>query len=155
MSRGNYSMGKRQRDTEKARKKRRKAERRMLKREQGPSEVPIATPEDVTGDLVAAERAAKAKRAAAEKGARTIQSRLFVGGLSWDTTVDGLKAAFAEIGEVADAVVVTDRDTGRSRGFGFVTMADHRDGARAIDELDGTELDGRSILVKPATDRNR
>ena len=103
MSRGNYSMGKRQRDNEKARKKRRKAERRALKREMGPSEIPIATAEEVTGDLIAAERDIKAKRAAAEAGARTVPSRLFVGGLSWDTTAEELRAAFAQLGAVCPA----------------------------------------------------
>lgn len=155
MSRGNYSMGKRQRDQEKARKKRRKAERRQQKREEGPSEVPIATPEEVTGDLVAAERAVKARKAAAAQDARTIPSRLFIGGLSWGTTEAELREAFEKIGEVTDAAVVMDRDTGKSKGFGFVTMADHRDGARAIDELDGSVLDGRDIVVKPATERRR
>ena len=155
MSRGNYSMGKRQRDTEKARKKRRKAERRAHKREQGTSEVPISSPEVVTGDLVAAERTIKAKRAAAEADARMIPSRLFIGGLSWDTNADDLRAAFEKIGEVADAAVVTDRDTGKSRGFGFVTMADRRDANKAIDEMDGSELDGRNIVVNVATERGR
>jgi len=155
MSRGNYSMGKRQRDTEKARKKRRKAERRAQKREHGTSEVPISSPEVVTGDLVAAERNIKAKRAAAEADARTIPSRLFIGGLSWDTNADDLRAAFEKIGEVADAAVVTDRDTGKSRGFGFVTMADRRDASKAIDAMDGAELDGRNIVVNVATERTR
>jgi RNA recognition motif-containing protein len=148
-------MGKRQRDTEKARKKRRKAERRAQKREQGTSEIPISLPEEVTGDLDAVERDTKAKRAAAEADARTIPSRLFVGGLSWDTTADDLRAAFERIGEVADAAVVMDRDTGKSRGFGFVTMADRRDASRAIDEMDGAELDGRNIVVNVATERRR
>ena len=106
MSRGNYSMGKRQRDNEKARKKRRKDERRQQKREAGTSAVPISTPEDVVGDLIAAERDVKAKRAAAEAGARTIPSRLFVGGLSWDTNAEDLRAAFERIGQVADAVAL-------------------------------------------------
>jgi len=153
MSRGNYSMGKRQRDTEKARKKRRKAETRAQKRLSGPSEVPISEQEDVTGDLVAAERDVKAKRAAAEAGARSIPSRLFVGGLSWNSTADDLRAAFEKIGAVADAAVVTDRDTGKSRGFGFVTMADRKDANRAIEEMDGADLDGRNIVVNVATER--
>jgi RNA recognition motif-containing protein len=148
-------MGKRQRDNEKARKKRRKAERRAQKREQGPSEVPIASAEDITGDLVAAEREVKAERAAAEAGARSIPSRLFVGGLSWDTTADELPAAFERIGQVADTAVVTDRDTGKSRGFGFVTMADRRDANRAIEEMNGADLDGRTIVVNVATERRR
>ncbi|MHC4958539.1 MAG: RNA recognition motif domain-containing protein [Planctomycetota bacterium] len=155
MSGGNYSMGKRQRDQEKARKKRRKAERRAQKRADGPAEIPIASAEDLTGDLVEAERDFKAKRAAAEADARSVPSRLFVGGLSWDTTADDLRAAFEKLGRVSDAAVVTDRDTGRSRGFGFVTMADRRDAARAIDEMDGSELDGRNIVVNIATERRR
>ena len=122
MSRGHYSMGKRPRDTEKARKKRRKAEARAQKKMQGKGEVPISDPEEVTGDLVQAERDVKAKRAAAEAGARSIPSRLFVGGLSWNTTADELRAAFEKIGVVADAAVVTDRDTGKSRGFAFSQM---------------------------------
>ena len=153
MSRGNYSMGKRQRDNEKARRKRRKAERRQQKREDGPSEIPIASADEVTGDLDAAERDVKAKRAAAEAGARSIPSRLFVGGLSWGTTADELRAAFEKIGAVSDVAVVTDRDTGKSRGFGFVTMADRRDANRAIDEMNGAELDGRALVVNVATER--
>ena len=155
MSRGNYSGGKRARDTEKARKKRRKAERRAQKREQGTAEIPIATQEDITGDLVAAEREIKAKRSAAEAGARSIPSRLFVGGLSWDTGDEELRNAFTPFGSVADAAVVTDRDSGKSRGFGFVTMADRRDATRAIAEMDGADLDGRSIVVNMATERRR
>ena len=155
MSRGNYSMGKRQRDNEKARKKRRKEERRAHKRETGATEIPIATADDITGDLVAAERDIRAKRAEAVAGARSIPVRLFVGGLSWDTTADDMRAAFEKIGEVADAAVVTERETGKSRGFGFVTMADRKDATRAIEEMDGSELDGRSLVVNVATERRR
>lgn len=155
MSRGNYSMGKRQRDNEKARKKRMKAERRAQKREQGPSEIPVSTPDEITGDLDVAERDMKAKRAAAEAGARSIPSRLFVGSLSWNTTADDLREAFEKIGSVDDAAVVSDRDTGKSRGFGFVTMSDRKDASRAIEEMDGAELDGRAIVVNVAAERRR
>ena len=155
MSRGSESMGKRQRDNEKARRKRDKAARRQQKREAGPSEIPIATADDITGDLIEAERDMRAKRAEAEAGARSIPSRLFVGGLSWDTNADDLRVAFEKFGQVADAAVVSDRDTGKSRGFGFVTMADRKDADRAIDEMDGAELDGRSIVVNVATERRR
>ena len=155
MSRGSESMGKRQRDNENARKRRRKAERRMQKREDGTSEIPICDVEEVTGDLLSVERDVRAKRAEAEAGARSIPSRLFVGGLSWDTSADDLRAAFEKIGEVGDVAVVTDRDTGKSRGFGFVTMADRRDASKAIEEMDGAELDGRSIVVNVATERRR
>ncbi len=155
MSRGNYSMGKRQRDNEKARKKRRKDERRQLKRETGTSEVPISLPEEVTGDLIVAEREINAKRAAAVADARSIPGRLFVGGLSWGTTSEDLRVVFAKIGDVDDAAVVVDRDTGKSRGFGFVTMTDRKDATKAIEALDGSELDGRSIVINIATERRR
>ena len=155
MSRGDYSMGKRARDQEKARKKKRKDERRAQKRASGPSEVPVCSAEEVTGDLVAAERDIRARRAEAEADSRTVPSRLFVGGLSWNTNADDLRDAFGKIGDVADAAIVTDRDTGKSRGFGFVTMADRRDANKAIEEMDGAELDGRNIVVNVATERRR
>ena len=155
MSQGNYSAGKRQRDTEKARKKRRKEERRRQKRAQGPSEVPMTDLEDVTGDLDAVEREVKRRRAQAESESQTLPARLFVGGLSWETNADDLREAFQKFGRVADVSIVTDRDTGRSRGFGFVTMADHRDASKAMEEMDGAELGGRDIVVNVATERKR
>nr|MCH9680104.1 RNA-binding protein [Deltaproteobacteria bacterium] len=82
-----------------------------------------------------------------------MSNKLFVGGLSWDTTDDGLKSAFEEHGAVVEARVITDRDTGRSRGFGFVTMTDGDAAQAAIKEMDGASLDGRSIRVNVAQDR--
>jgi len=79
--------------------------------------------------------------------------RLFVGGLSWDTGDDELRVAFEKFGEVVEAVVIKDRGTGRSRGFGFVTYADAAEGKVATKELDGSELDGRTIKVGPADTR--
>ncbi len=76
--------------------------------------------------------------------------RLYVGNLSYDTTDESLNAAFAEAGEVVSATVVTDRETGRSRGFGFVEMATPEAGKAAIEALDGTELDGRDLRVEEA-----
>ena len=154
MSRGSYSAGKRERDTAKSRKKREKAQRRDRKRVEGRTEVPIADPEEVTGDLVAAERAAQAKFAAS-KGPRSIPCRLFVGSLSWDTNEDSLRQVFAKFGPVSDGVIVQDRDTGKSRGFGFITMENRKDATRAIDSLDGSDLDGRQLVVKVATERSR
>lgn len=81
--------------------------------------------------------------------------KLFVGGLSWGTNDEGLREAFARFGEVEDAKVITDRNTGRSRGFGFVTFSDDQSAANAISELDGTEFDGRSIKVNEAEDKPR
>src|SRR6186997_2649456 len=79
--------------------------------------------------------------------------KLFVGGLSWGTTSEQLKAAFAAIGPVTDAVVITDRETGRSRGFGFVTYLNDADADKAIQDLSGTMLDGRAIKIDAATER--
>ena len=66
-----------------------------------------------------------------------MSNKLFVGGLSWDTDTDGLRAAFEAFGEVTDAVVITDRESGRSRGFGFVTYSDASSAKTAMGEMDG------------------
>jgi len=79
-------------------------------------------------------------------------NRLFVGGLSWDVTDDSLRKAFEEIGPVTSSRVVTDRETGRSRGFGFVEYNDRRDAEDAKEKLNGTDLDGRSIRVDFASE---
>jgi len=150
----NYSMGKRQRDAEKARKKKAREERRDRRRRTGPREIPVASVEDVTGDLDAAERRTR-ERQAQPRSAKAIPSRLFVGSLSWGTTDEILRETFAEFGPVSEAVVVCERDTGKSRGFGFVVMDDRKDAARAIAALDGAMLDGREIVVKLANDRQR
>ena len=78
---------------------------------------------------------------------------LFVGSLAWATTDEGLKAFFETIGEVASARIVTDRDTNRSRGFGFVEFVDEANNQKAVDELNGKELDGRQITVSIARPR--
>jgi len=86
------------------------------------------------------------------------QQNLFVGSLAYATTDDGLKAFFEQIGEVASARVITDRDSGRSKGFGFVEMVDEANNQKAVDELNGKELDGREIsvsLARPKEDRPR
>jgi len=80
--------------------------------------------------------------------------KLFVGGLSWDTTDDGLRQAFASYGEITEAKVITQRDTGRSRGFGFVTFAQDDDAKTAISKLDGTSLDGKTIKVNEAQEKS-
>ncbi len=80
-------------------------------------------------------------------------NKLFVGGLSWDTDDRSLREAFESIGEVTDAKVITDRDTGRSRGFGFVTFASSGDANRALQEMDGAMVDGRSVRVNEANDQ--
>jgi len=84
-----------------------------------------------------------------------MSKKLFVGGLSWNTSDEGLTDAFAKFGEVSEAKVITDRETGRSRGFGFVTFAEGADADAAMAEMDGSTLDGRNIRVNEAHDRPR
>jgi cold-inducible RNA-binding protein len=79
-------------------------------------------------------------------------NKLFVGGLAWATDSEGLRSAFAGYGEVVEAKVVTDRDTGRSRGFGFVTYADDQSAKKAL-EMNGQTLDGRTLRVDLANDK--
>lgn len=81
--------------------------------------------------------------------------KLFVGGLSWNTTDEGLRGAFARFGAVLEAKVVTDRETGRSRGFGFVTFQNPADGESARQVMDGAAVDGRSIRVSVAEEKPR
>ncbi len=80
---------------------------------------------------------------------------LYVGGLSFDTTDDGLRTFFEQAGTVDSASVITDRDSGRSRGFGFVEMATEADASKAIEELNGKMLDGRTLTVDEAKPRSR
>ena len=79
--------------------------------------------------------------------------KLFVGGLNWKTTDDGLRVAFEPFGDVTEAKVILDRETGRSRGFGFVTFSDDAAAATAINEMNGKELEGRAIQVNEAQER--
>ena len=83
---------------------------------------------------------------------------LFIGSLAYATTDDTLNAFFAQIGPVASARVITDRESGRSKGFGFVEFENDEDNQKAVDQLNGKELDGRAInvsLARPKEDRPR
>lgn len=84
-----------------------------------------------------------------------MSQRLFVGGLSFSTSSDRLRELFAAIGPVESATVVTDRDTGRSRGFGFVQMERPEDAQEAVNRLNGKDLDGRQIKVEIAKAADR
>ncbi len=87
-----------------------------------------------------------------DKREETMSNKLFVGGLAWATDDHALTSAFSAHGEVTEARVISDRDTGRSRGFGFVTFADASAASAAIEAMDGTDLDGRTIRVNLAED---
>lgn len=82
-----------------------------------------------------------------------MSKKLFVGSLSWGTDDMGLRTAFERFGDVTDAKVITDRDSGRSRGFGFVTFADDTAADQAIEQMHGATLDGRTLNVNEAQDR--
>jgi len=80
-------------------------------------------------------------------------SKLFIGGLAWHTDEAALRARFEEFGAVEEAVVVKDRDTGRSRGFGFVRYTQEQDAETAITNMNNVEFDGRTIRVDKASER--
>ena len=82
---------------------------------------------------------------------------IYVSNLNFRTQNESLQDLFAKYGEVTSANIITDRDTGRSRGFGFVEMADDAEGQKAIDELNGTDFEGKTITVnvaRPKTERS-
>jgi len=87
-----------------------------------------------------------------------VATKLFVGSLSWNVTDDQLKEFFAQVGTVVSATVVMDRDTNRSKGFGFVEMSSDEEAKAAVEQLNNKDLDGRSIIVteaRPREDRPR
>lgn len=157
MARNNYSAGKQQRERDKERKKQEKAQRRQENRNSGGA-IPTATVEELQGGgyIMSIDEVMRSMQGGPEAeptAARTIPSRLFVGGLDWRITEAELRALLEQVGPVAEVVVVMDRDTGESRGFGFVTMADRKDAAEAIRRLNGTQLEGRTLVVRQAEER--
>ena len=81
--------------------------------------------------------------------------KLYVGNLSYNTTEDGLRNYFAGFGTVASAKIIFDRETGNSKGFGFIEMSADEEASAAIAGTNGTELDGRQIRVNEAMDKPR
>jgi hypothetical protein len=147
------SGGKRQREADRDRKKHDKAERLRRNRERraagGSSDVveasPARLPEVKLEDIVLGVPS-RPRRGVGP-------TRVYVGGLSWDTTDEGLRAAFARFGVILESAVVADRDTGRSRGFGFVSFEDSRAADDAIAQMSGRELDRRTLKVNRADAR--
>ena len=84
-----------------------------------------------------------------------MNKKLYVGNLSYNTARGQLETMFAEAGEVVDAVVIEDRDTGRSKGFGFVEMVDEAAATNAVELFNGKEVDGRALNVAEAKPRER
>jgi cold-inducible RNA-binding protein len=92
-----------------------------------------------------------------EKVKEKMSMKLYVGNLAFETTSDDLKTLFAEAGTVESVSLIEDRETGRSRGFGFVEMQTKEEGAAAVEKFNGTEFGGRSLKVneaKPRENRN-
>jgi len=77
-------------------------------------------------------------------------AKLFVGGISWDTTEDSLKTFFEQAGKVVSATIISDKFSGKSKGFGFVEMSSEEEAKEAINKLNGQTLDGRTITVNEA-----
>jgi hypothetical protein len=153
-----FSGGKRQREAERDRKKKAKQDRLRQNREQrahgrggdvdeiaspaGADSLPEVKLEDV---VIGVERRPRTGGDGPTK--------LFVGGLSFETSTDELREAFSKFGNVLDAAVISDRSTGRSRGFGFVTFEHAADALQAIAQMNGSELDGRTLKVNRAEAR--
>lgn len=80
-------------------------------------------------------------------------TKLFVGSLAWAVNDDSLRAAFEQFGNVTEAIVIKDRESGRSRGFGFVTFETPEEAQAAIEGMDGKEIEGRAVKVNEAQER--
>ncbi len=121
--------------------------------------MPVATVDEIQGGMMTIDQVMKnIEGGGSEEGEErrnTIPSRLFIGGLDWRVTDAELQKKLEEYGPVTDVHIVKDRDTGDSRGFGFVTMANRKDADRAIKKLDGEDFSGRNLVVRQATERNR
>jgi RNA recognition motif-containing protein len=153
--RQNFTGGKRQREAQRDRRKKEKQARLEYNRSQraqglGDASMIATAPEqlpDVKLEDVVISVAAQPRR-------DTVGPvKLFVGGLSWDTGTEGLHQAFAKFGKIDDAIVILDRTTGRSRGFGFVTFERAVDATEAIKAMNGHELDGHTLKVNRAEAR--
>ncbi|XVF67725.1 hypothetical protein PTKIN_Ptkin10aG0145000 [Pterospermum kingtungense] len=86
-------------------------------------------------------------------GSADVEYRCFVGGLAWTTDDRALEEAFSAYGEIVESKIINDRETGRSRGFGFVTFRDEKSMRDAIEGMNGQNIDGRNITVNEAQSR--
>jgi hypothetical protein len=145
---------KREREQKRDQKAREKEQRRREKRfapRKGPE---ITTAAEIIGAVPSIEAVMRSLEAGrVERRAAPIPLKLFVGSLSDSTTSAGLRKHFEPYGPIVEAVVITNRETGASRNFGFVTMADRKDAPRTIDATHHSELDGHRIVVNIATER--
>jgi RNA recognition motif-containing protein len=82
-----------------------------------------------------------------------MSKKLFIGNIEWGTTEDDLKELFGKYGDIEEAIIIKDKMSGRSKGFGFVTFANEEDADKAMEALNGYELNGRKLVVNEARDR--
>jgi hypothetical protein len=149
-----FSGGKRQREADRDRRKRAKEER--LRRNRALAAAGVGDSSDVTAPASLPEVSIDDVVIGVPPRARRGLDRptkLFVGGLDWDTGAEDLRQAFSRFGSVIDAAVIPDRNTGRSRGFGFVTFENDADAEAAIKEMNGAQLGGRTLRVNRAEAR--
>ncbi len=156
MTRG-YAGGKRQREAERDRKKKEKLER--LRHNRAMRASGMDSSHDPSGELADGKlpevRLEDVVISVAPRPKRGTVGpvKLFVGGLSWETTTEDLTNAFRKFGPIVDATVILDRATGRSRGFGFVSFEKPPDANEAVKAMNGAELDGRILKVNLAESR--
>ena len=146
---------KRAREDKRDEKQRNKEQRRRAKRDAPRSQPQLTTAAEIIGNVRSIEEVMSALQGGnkEERSAPPLPSKLFVGSLSDSTNNARLRAHFEPYGTVLEAAVIMDRDTGRTRNFGFVTMADRKDAPKAIQALHHSELDGARIVVNVATER--
>ena len=118
-----------------------------------PDEIRVTGPHFVARSIEERSTGLAARVVISESREEKMSKKLFVGSLSWNTNDDELRRAFEGFGEVTDAKVISDRETGRSRGFGFVTFAEADSANSAIEQMNGSMLDGRTINVNEAQER--
>ena len=145
---------KRAREDKRDQKARQKEQRRFDKRNTSPAEPQLVTAAEIVGNVRSIEEVMRSLQGETrvQRSAPTIPTKLFVGSLSDGTTSASLRAHFEPHGVIAEAVVITDRGTGATRNFGFVTMADRKDAPGVISALHHSELDGHRIVVNVATE---
>lgn len=145
---------KRAREDKRDQKAREKEQRRLDKRHTTPSAPQLTTAAEINGNIRSIEEVMASLQGGArvQRSAPPLPTKLFVGSLADVTTSAGLRAHFEPHGTIAEAVVITDRGTGATRNFGFVTMADRKDAPGAISALHHSELDGNRIVVNVATE---
>jgi RNA recognition motif-containing protein len=145
---------KRAREDKRDQKARGKEQRRYAKRGVRPAAPQLTTAAEIIGNTRSIEEvmASLWSENRPARSAPPLPTKLFVGSLSDITTSAGLRKHFEPHGQIVEAVVIVDRNTGTSRNFGFVTMADRKDGPATISALHQSELDGHIIVVNVATE---